>query len=107
MSIQNSACKATELSTAKKSRRVITLDPAQYAVYQKGHLDIVSPEGDLLTGIGVAIDRRVVELTREEGTNILYLLEGLVVNAHGGLELSERAVAGLADMLQRANKLLA
>lgn len=53
-----------------------------------------------------ASDRRSQEENLTQAKNLLHLLECLVVNQKGGLELSEAASAGLADALMHAQELM-
>lgn len=88
--------------TAPKSRRIVTLDPSQYALYQSGQLDICAPDGTRLESIGYfpACDQRTRFVDQ------LSLVEALVVNCRGELELSDRAIASLADMLHQSQKMI-
>lgn len=88
--------------TAPKSRRIVTLDTSQYALYQSGQLDICAPDGTRLESIGhfPACDQRTRFVDQ------LSLVEALVVNCRGELELSDRAIASLADMLHQSQQMI-
>lgn len=88
--------------TAPKSRRIVTLDPSQYALYQSGQLDICAPDGTRLESIGhlPAVNQRTRFVDQ------LSLVEALVVNCNGSLELSDRAIASLADMLNQSQHMI-
>ena len=43
--------------TAPKSRRIITLDPSQYALYQSGSIELHAPDGEVLDTVGTYIDK--------------------------------------------------
>lgn len=92
---------ATRKATPK-SRRIVTLDPSQYALYQSGQLDICAPDGTRLESIGhfPACEQRTRFVDQ------LSLVEALVVNCSGQLELSDRAIASLADMLNQSQKMI-
>jgi hypothetical protein len=83
----------------QKSRRVIQLDQSQYALYQSGQLDIYSPDALLLESIGEALNTAEAEVHRYKLRDQLSLVEALVINSSGQLELSESATAGLAQLL--------
>lgn len=86
----------------QKSRRVIQLDQSQYALYLSGQIDIYSPDAIRLESIGhfPAQERRTSFVDQ------LSLVEALVVNCNGQLELSDRAIASLADLLNQSQKLI-
>jgi len=86
----------------QKSRRVIQLDQSQYALYMSGQLDIYSPDAMRLTSIGHVPEQD----NRACFAGQLSLVETLVVTSTGELQLSETALAGLADMLNRAQNYL-
>jgi hypothetical protein len=88
--------------TAPKSRRIVTLDPSQYALYQSGQIDICAPDGTRLESIGhfPACEQRTRFVDQ------LSLVEALVVNCSGQLELSDRAIASLAEMLNQSQKMI-
>ena len=86
----------------QKSRRVIQLDQSQYALYLSGQLDIYSPDAMLLESVGHFPDQE----HRTRFVDQLSLVEALVVNCNGQLELTDRAIASLADMLNESQKLI-
>lgn len=87
----------------QKSRRVIQLDHSQYALYLEGKIDIYSPDAMLLDSIG----HFPAQEHRTRFVDQLSLVEALVVNCNGQLELSDRAIASLAEMLNESQKLIA
>ncbi|UUA73098.1 hypothetical protein [Cellvibrio sp. QJXJ] len=87
----------------QKSRRVIQLDQSQYALYLSGQLDIYSPDAMRLESIGHFPQSE----NRTRFVDQLSLVEALVVNCNGQLELSERAIASLADLLNQSQKMIA
>jgi hypothetical protein len=90
----------------QKSRRVIQLDQSQYALYQSGQLDIYAPDSTPLKSIGARLDADELEVERYKLHDQISLVESLVVTSNGQLELSERAIAGLAQMLSDAKDLI-
>lgn len=98
--------KKTTSIPLQKTRRVIQLDQSQYQLYLKGQLDIYSPDALLLESIGEPLNKTEAEVDQYRLRDQLSLVEALVVTSSGQLELSERALAGLADMLYRANQAL-
>lgn len=87
----------------QKSRRVIQLDQSQYALYLSGQIDIYSPDGLRLNSVG----HLPAQEHRTRFVDQLSLVEALVVNCNGQLELSDRAIASLAEMLNESQKLIA
>jgi hypothetical protein len=84
------------------SRRVIQLDQSQYELYLKGQIQIYSPDALLLATIGIPVTERQQAEQRTQLVDNLSLLECLVVNTNGQLELTDRATAALAGLLRDA-----
>jgi hypothetical protein len=92
--------------TAPKSRRIVTLDPSQFALYQTGNIELHSPTGELLDTVGTLAARDEAEVSLTRLQDQLHLVECLLCNGSYPLELSERAGAGLVDLLHQANEFL-
>jgi hypothetical protein len=86
----------------QKNRRVIQLDQSQYALYLSGQIDIYSPDAIRLESIGHFPQAE----NRTRVVDQLSLVEALVVNCNGQLELSDRAIASLADLLNQSQKMI-
>lgn len=84
------------------SRRVIQLDQSQYQLYLNGQIQIYSPDAMLLDTIGEQVKSRQEDEDRTRLTDQLSLLECLVVTSTGELQLTDRALAGLSDLLRQA-----
>lgn len=84
------------------SRRVIQLDHSQYELFLKGQIQIYSPDALLLATIGVPVTERKEAEQRTQLVDRLSLVECLVVNTNGQLELTDRATAALAELLRDA-----
>jgi hypothetical protein len=92
--------------TPVKARRTVTLDESQYQLYRNGHIDIVSPSGELLDRVG---DQPKLFVTQEHNDNMynqLSLVEALLVNSTGQLELSPRAIEGMATLLAQSREFI-
>ncbi len=85
-----------------KPRRIVKLSPSQFAMYQRGEIEIHSPSGELLSTIGEPLNRVIADIECTRLTDQLSLVESLMLNANGELQLSEHAIAGLADLLGQA-----
>lgn len=94
--------KTSNAVTSLSSRRVIQLDASQYALYQSGQIEIQSPSGEQLALLGTEIDRIQGQVECEKLRNQLALIESLMVNTHGFVELHETAVVGLAEAISQA-----
>lgn len=102
----NSARKNPSATPTTKLRREIKLDESQMAIYKTGTIDILDPTGKPIDVIGQPT-KQLNELgSREDLANSLRLIEELLLCGHDGIRLSEFAVAGLADTLSRAEKML-
>jgi hypothetical protein len=84
------------------SRRVIQLDQSQYQLYLNGKIEIYSPDALLLETIGASVNEWKASEERTRLVDHLSLVECLVVNTNGQLELTDRATAALADLLRSA-----
>jgi hypothetical protein len=103
----NSARKTSPATPAIKPGRVINLDESQFAIYNTGKIDIVAPNGETVDVIGKTTEQLNKFGAHEEVANSLCLVsESLLGNQHG-TELSPHAIAGLADLLSRAEGIIA
>ena len=87
-------------------RRILKLSPSQFELYQHGEVDIVSPSGDTLCTVGVGVDRARTEVETMRLHDTVCLVESLVRQNNGQLELSDYALAGLSEMLSQSAELL-
>lgn len=102
----NSNRKNSSATPATKLRREIRLDESQFAIYKTGTLDILDPTGEPIDCIGQPT-KQLNELgSREDLANSLRLIEELLLCSHDGIQLSEYAVAGLAETLSRAERMI-
>lgn len=102
----NSARKKSSATTAIKLRREIKLDESQMAIYKTGTIDILDPTGEPIDVIGQPT-KQLNELgSREDLANSLRLIEELLLSSHDGIQLSAFAVAGLAETLSRAERMI-
>ena len=102
----NSARKNSSATPATKLRRVIKLDESQFAIYKTGTLDILDPTGEPIDCIGQPTKQLNDATAREELANNLRLIEELLLCSNDGIQLSEYAVAGLANTLSRAERMI-
>lgn len=84
----------------------IKLTAEQVQLYQESLLTLVGPDGEVVDLIGPDAKDPDNSDDLSQARQILLLLECLVVNQQGGLELSEPACAGLADMLLHVQELM-
>jgi hypothetical protein len=98
----NKSARKTASLPLQQTRRVIQLDQSQFALYQSGQIDIYAPDGTRLESIG----HFPAEENRTRFVDQLSLVEALVVNCNGQLELSDRAIASLADLLNKSQKMI-
>jgi len=92
--------------TAPKSRRIVTLDPSQYALYQSGTIELRAPDGEVLETLGTYMHRAESQVAQERARLEIELLVALLGNTGDFLELNKNAVSGLQDILHRAGELL-
>jgi hypothetical protein len=92
--------------TAPKSRRIVTLDPSQYALYQSGTIELRAPDGEVLETLGTYMHKAEAEVARERLQMELQLLVSLLGAANGFVELDKHAVAGMQDVLHRASEFI-
>jgi hypothetical protein len=92
--------------TTTKARRIVTLDESQYQLYQRGQIEIQAPNGEFLKAIGTTMDQAETEVDLYRLQDQLHLVEALLFNTQGQLELNERAVAGLVQVLSDARGFL-
>lgn len=85
---------------------VVELTADQVALYQRSILTLQGPDGAVVDVIGHDARDPGNADNVDAARNILQLLECLVVNQNGGLELSESASVGLAEVLLHAQQLL-
>lgn len=97
---------ASTRKTSTKARRILVLDPSQFALYQTGDIDVQSPSGEHLNTIGHWQNKAEVEVSLYRLQDQMHLVECLLRNGKYPLELSERAGAGLVEMLDRAQEFL-
>ncbi|WP_331352553.1 hypothetical protein [Cellvibrio sp. UBA7671] len=102
----NSARKTSPATPETKLRRVIKLDASQFAIYTTGTIDILNPDGEPIDCIGNTVTLLNSNEAREKLANNLRLIEELLLNSHDGIQLSEHAVAGLAETLSRAERMI-
>lgn len=88
----------------EKSRRVIQLDASQYHLYRHGRLDILSPTGELLDYVGDHKKLIEAQENSEKLYNQLSLVEDIMVSSTGELQLSQRAIEGLASLLAQSRE---
>lgn len=102
----NSNRKNSAVVPSEKIRRVIKLDASQMAIYNTGSIDILNPEGEPIDCIGNIVTQLNSNDSREQLANSLCLIEELLLSSTDGIQLSEHAVAGLADTLSRAERMI-
>lgn len=106
-------------TSAKKSSpfhpcRLITLDESQYEIYLSGKIDICSPDGELIDGIGKLISDKVTEIRkkaaeekREFAIDNLRLIEDLIRSCGDRpIELSNYGAIGMANALMHAQEMI-
>lgn len=99
---------AAELVSAQPDKRddAIHITADQVDLYRNHDLTLVGPGGEVIDIIAARSGGGADPDNLDDARNLLHLLECLVVNQQGGLELTERASAGLADTLLHAQQLL-
>jgi tRNA splicing endonuclease len=88
------------------SRRAIQLDQSQYQQYLKGRIDIYGPDSMLLESIGEQKNLFAQQEHSEAVYNQLSLVESLIVTSSGELQLTDRAIEGLATLLSQSRDLI-
>jgi hypothetical protein len=102
----NSNRKNSAVIPSEKIRRVIKLDASQLAIYNNGTIDILNPDGEPIDCIGNTVTLLNSNEAREKFTNNLCLIQELLLSSIDGIQLSEHAVAGLAETLSRAERMI-
>lgn len=102
----NSNRNTSAVTPETKLRRVIKLDASQFAIYKTGTIDILNPDGEPIDCIGNTVTLLNSTEAREKFTNNLCLIQELLLSSIDGIQLSEHAVAGLADTLSRAERMI-
>lgn len=102
----NSACKTSPATPETKLRREIKLDASQFAIYKTGTIDILNPDGEPIDCIGTRTNDLNHAEKRENFANQLRLIEELLLSSTDGIQLSEYAVAGLANTLSQAEGMI-
>ncbi len=87
-------------------RRSIQLDQSQYQQYLKGRIDIYGPDSVLLESIGEQKNQIELQEHSDNVYNQLSLVESLIVTSSGELQLTDRAIEGLASLLANSRDLL-
>lgn len=86
------------------SSLAITLNPLQYAFYQKSRLEILSPTGQVLTVVGKPLPCN----THEDAVYQLWcqacLLEVLFDDINEQMKLPQRAVNSIAYVIERIDR---
>lgn len=94
-------------SPAFNTRRVITLDESQYAIYLTGKIDICCPDGEVIDGVGKLISDKAFALQKEFAVDNLRLIEDLIRSCGDKpLEISDRGALGLANAFWQAQKII-
>jgi len=88
------------------SRRAIQLDQSQYQQYLKGRIDIYGPDSVLLESIGEQKNQIQLQEHSDNVYNQLSLVESLIVTSSGELQLTDRAIEGLASLLANSRDLI-
>lgn len=106
--MKTTAARKTSSATNPETnhRRVIQLDESLYAIYKTGTIDILTPDGEQVDCIGRTTTQLNKFGSHEDVANNLRLIEELMLGNTEGLTLSPCAIAGLADVLSRAEGLL-
>lgn len=87
-------------------RRAIQLDQSQYQQYLKGRIDIYGPDSVLLESIGEQKNKTQLQEHSENIFNQLSLVEAIMVTSTGELQLSPRAIEGMATLLSQSRDLI-
>lgn len=75
--------------TTPKNRRIVVLDPSQFALYQTGNIEIQSPNGEPLEVFGTDMSRCEAELSLSRLQDQMHLVDCLLRGAQYPLELTE------------------
>ncbi len=92
--------------TTPKNRRIVTLDPSQFALYQSSDIEIHSPDGELLNTIGDYHHRAELEVAQYRLRSELSLVASLLAQTKEFVELDKHAISGMQDLLWRAEEML-
>lgn len=76
------------------------------AIYKTGTIDILNPAGESIDTLGNTTKQLNEFGSREDFSNSLRLIEKLLLSSTDGIQLSEYAVAGLAETLSRAERII-
>ncbi len=90
----------THLVHGTKSTCNITLDEYQHAFYLQSSINIIAPDGHLLQHIGYEVEKDASQQMRDE----VHLVSCLFNNIHHDIDLSQRALYGLADLMHRVQE---
>ena len=104
---KNTARKTSPATPSTKLRREIKLDESQFAIYKTGKIDILNPAGEPIDVIGDNTRQLNKFGSNEDVANSLCLISELLLGNQHGAELSPFAIAGLADLLSRAEGIIA
>lgn len=105
--MKNAARKNPSATPATKLRREIKLDESQFAIYKTGKIDILNPAGEPIDVIGDNTKQLNKFGSTEDLANSLCLVSELLLGNQNGAELTPHAIAGLADLLSRAEGIIA
>ena len=90
----------TPLVHGTKTTCNITLDEYQHAFYLQSCINILAPDGRLLQHIGYEVEKDASQQMRDE----VHLVSCLFNNIHHDIDLSQRALYGLADLMHRVQE---
>ncbi len=90
----------TPLVHGTKSACNITLNDYQHAFYLQSSINIIAPNGSLLQHIGYEVEKDASQQMRDE----VHLVSSLLNNIHHDIDLSQRALYGLADLMYRVQE---
>lgn len=102
----NAARKNSPATPETKIRREIKLDASLFAIYKTGTIDILNPDGEPIDCIGKTTKQLNDNQVSEDTANNLRLIEELILGNTNGLQLSEHAIAGLANSLSQAQRII-
>lgn len=97
---------ATKKPSAQNFRRVIQLDASQMAIYKTGTIEILNPDGEQIDCIGKTTKQLNDDQIIEDTANNLRLIEDLLLCSSGEVQLSERAIVGLANSLSQVQRII-
>ena len=90
----------TPLVHSTKSTCNITLDEYQHAYYLQSSINICAPNGGLLQHIGYEAEKDATHQMRDE----VHLMSCLLHNIHHDIDLPQKALYGLADLMYRVQE---